>query len=142
MTNPEEKSFADRAAEEIDALHRVLQAWFRAEGESDPKVVLDRFDERFRMVGASGNVIDYAQFAAGLPKLRGSRPTLVLEISDVEVLDAQEDKALVVYRERQHQDTGSTERWSSALLIKRADRPTPVHVHVQETFSSASSERR
>ena len=78
-------SFADRAAEEIDALHRLLQAWFRAEGEADPAPILARFDEAYSMTGAAGGVVSYAQLAAGLPTMRGSRPTLVMEISDVVV---------------------------------------------------------
>lgn len=130
-----DKPFAERAAGEIDALHRLLQAWFRAEGEPDPAPIIAHFDERYRMVGAAGNVVTYEQTVANLPKIRGARPTLIMEISDVVVHHLEGASALVTYRERQREDSGSTERWSAALLIDRADRPTPVWLHLQETFS-------
>ena len=65
--------FAERAAAEIDALHRLLQAWFRGEGGDDPAPVLQRFDEGFLMVTPAGRLLPFAAFAAGFPALRGTR---------------------------------------------------------------------
>ncbi|MCK8785943.1 nuclear transport factor 2 family protein [Roseomonas sp. NAR14] len=127
-------SFPARAAAEIDALHRLLQAWFRAEGEADPAPILAHFDEGYTMVTPLGTRTGYAPFREALPGLRGSRPTLVMEIFDVVVQHAGADSALVTYRERQTQDSGSNERLSTALLLHRPDRPTPVWRHLQETW--------
>ena len=127
-------TFADNAAREIDALHRLLQAWFRAEGSNDPAPILARFDEGYSMLNPAGKLITYQQFREGLPGLRGTRPTLIMEISDVVVRHVGDSAALVTYRERQTQDSGVNNRVSTALLLDRADRPTPVWRHLQETW--------
>ncbi|MCA1452745.1 DUF4440 domain-containing protein [Bradyrhizobium sp. BRP22] len=127
-------TFADNAAREIDALHRLLQAWFRAEGSDDPAAILNRFDEGFNMVNPAGKLVTYQQFADGLPGMRGSRPTLIMEIGEVMVRHVSDKAALVTYRERQIQDTGTNDRVSTALLLNRSDRPTPVWRHLQETW--------
>jgi hypothetical protein len=127
-------AFADNAAREIDGLHRLLQAWFRGEGSDDPAAILTRFDEGFNMVNPAGKLVTYAQFSSGLPAMRGSRSTLIMEISDVVVRHVSETAALVTYQERQIQDTGTNVRLSTAFLLNRADRPTPVWRHLQETW--------
>jgi hypothetical protein len=127
-------TFTDQAAREIDALHRLLQAWFRAEGSADPAPILARFDEGFNMVSPAGKLVTYQQFSAGLPTTRGSRPTLIMEISEVVVRHISENAALVTYQERQIQDSGTNMRVSTALLLNRADRPTPIWRHLQETW--------
>lgn len=127
-------SFADKAAAEIDDLHRLLQAWFRAEGSADPGPVLAHFDEAFIMVTTAGKILPFEQFAAAFPGMRGTRPSLVMQISDVVVRHQGEGFALLTYRERQIQDSGTTDRLSTALLLERPDRPTPVWRHLQETM--------
>lgn len=127
-------SFAERAAAEIDDLHRVLQAWFRAGGPDDADAVMARFDEDYRMVGAAGGVVTFEKMRAALPTMRGSRPTLVMEIDEVEIRHLAGDCAVITYREVQTQDSGVTTRWSTAVLLDRADRPTPVWKALQETF--------
>jgi len=129
-------TFADNAAREIDALHRLLQAWFRAEGGDDPAPILAHFDEGYTMVTPAGAPTGYRQFRAALPGLRGTRPTLIMEISDVVVRHVTDTTALVTYHERQIQDSGTTNRVSTALLLNRPDRPTPVWRHLQETWVS------
>ncbi|MFD2236581.1 DUF4440 domain-containing protein [Aureimonas populi] len=125
--------FAERALAEIDGLHRVLQAWFRGEGGDDAAKVMERFDEAFHMVGAAGNLLSHEGMAAALPRMRGSRPTLVMEIEDVTLRALSQAGALITYREVQRQDSGTTQRWSTALLVDRPDRPTPVWALLQET---------
>ncbi len=127
-------SFKEAVAAEADALHVLLQAWFRAEGTTDPAPILARFDEGFTMVTPAGKIISYEQFAGGLPNSRGTRPTLIMQISNVAIRYLGETSALVTYQERQIQDSGTTDRVSTALLLKRPDRPTPVWRHLQETF--------
>lgn len=127
-------SFAAQAAAEVDGLHRLLQAWFRAEGDTDPAPVLAHFDEAFVMVTPAGKIITFDQFAAAFPGLRGTRPGLVMRISDVVVRHLDGQSVLLTYRERQIQDTLITDRISTAALLARPDRPTPVWRHLQETM--------
>lgn len=129
-----QENFAARAAREIVDLHVVLQAWFRAEGSDDVAAVLDRFDEGFVMVTPAGKILPFEQFAAAFPGMRGTRPNLVMQISDVVVRHQGEGYALLTYRERQTQDSGTTDRISTVLLLERLDRPNPVWRHLQETM--------
>lgn len=126
--------FTATASVEIDGLHRLLQAWFRGEGDADPAPILAHFDEAFTMVTPAGKLITYEQFSSGLPGMRGLQPTLVLDISEVVVRHASEDAAIVTYQERQVQDSGTTNRISTALLVRHPDRPTPVWRHLHESW--------
>jgi hypothetical protein len=126
--------FADRAAAEIDGLHRLLQAWFRGEGGDDPAPVLQRFDEGFLMITPAGRLLPFAAFAAGFPALRGTRPGLVMEITEVAVRHESAGSALVTYRERQVTPGAANDRASTALLLDRRDRAVPVWRHLSETM--------
>ena len=86
------------------------------------------------MMSPAGKIISYQQFSGGLPGMRGSRPTLIMEISDVVVRHVGDNAALVTYQEKQTQDSGVNNRVCTALLLNRADRPTPVWRHLQETW--------
>ena len=57
-----------------------------------------------------------------------------MEITDVIVRHHDAGSALVTYRERQVQGELATDRLSTVLLLDRADRPTPVWRHLQETM--------
>ena len=133
---PDNTPFATQAAAEIDGLHRLLQAWFRGESGPDPAPVFAHFDEQFVMVTPAGKALTFAQFAAAFPGLRGSRPSLVMEVSDVVIRFVDGRSALVTYSERQIQDSGTTDRTSTALLLSRPGRPTPVWRHLQETMQA------
>ena len=126
--------FADRAAAEIDALHRLLQAWFRGEGRDDPAPILQHFDDGFLMVTPAGRLLPFAAFAAALPAMRGTRPGLVMEITEVAVRYEAAGSALVTYRERQVTPGTANDRASTALLLDRPGRAVPVWRHLSETM--------
>ena len=127
-------SFPNRALAEIDGLHRVLQAWFRAEGEQDPAVVQAHFDSNYTMVGAAGTLIDLEAFRRALPTLWGSRPDLVMEISDEKVVHAGPGFALLTYNECQHANGSSNNRFSTVLMLDRGEDEVPAWRHLQETM--------
>ena len=135
MTSDTGSSFVDRAAAEIDGLHRLLQAWFRAEGSEDPAAVFAHFDPSFTMITPAGGLITFAQFSSGFPAARGTRPTLIMEISDVSVGYYDEKSALVTYQERQIQADGTTDRRSTALLLNDGT-ALPKWRHLQETWKA------
>ena len=60
--------------------------------------ILARFDEAYSMLSPTGKLITYQQFREGLPSLRGTRPTLIMEISDVVVRHLSDGAALVTYQ--------------------------------------------
>lgn len=134
----DQSSFERRAQAEVLDLHRVLQAWFRGEGDMNPDLVLSHFDARFRMVGAAGTVVGRADLAAGLPKMWSSRPSLVMEIDDLAIHSTEGSVAMVVYREIQRQTGDLNRRWASALLLDRGADATPAWLTLQETWCAAS----
>lgn len=122
-------TFPTQAIAEIDALHRLLQAWFRAEADPDPTPILARFDPAFTMLTPTGMTLPYARFAAGLPALRGTRPGLVMEITEVELRHQTPATALLTYRERQSHGTTTNDRASTVLLLAGPNHPTWRHLH-------------
>ncbi len=136
MPIADQTSFEARAAAAIDALHRVLQNWFNAQGPDDPAIVLAHFDPAFTMMTPAGGQVAFAAFAAGLPTMRGSRPGLVMVISDVAVRYADDRAALVTYQERQSQGEAVTDRVSTALLLNAHPSGVPQWRHLQETWKT------
>ncbi|NVN11666.1 hypothetical protein [Nguyenibacter vanlangensis] len=120
--------------DEIVALHHLLQAWFRAEGDDDSGPILARFDPGYTMIGAAGRVIRLDGFAKALPTFRGARPGLVMEIHDVQVCHRFDGGVLALYREVQSQGDTRNARWSSVLFVTGSDGKTLLWKHLQETF--------
>ena len=125
-------SFADLALAEIDGLHRVLQRWFRAEGEQDAGAVLAHFDPGYTMVTTAGKRLALADFRSGLSGFWGSRPGLLMEITDETLLHTGPGAALMTYNERQTLDGHVTNRLSTVFMLESAG--MPVWRHLQETM--------
>lgn len=132
MTSP--SSFTARAIAEIDGLHRVLQAWFRAEGTKDPGLVLEHFDEGYTMVTTAGKLLTLPVFHDALPTFWGSRPELTMEITNETVIHEAPGLAVLTYNERQRLNGAVTDRYSTVLLLDRGAGKVPAWRHLQETM--------
>ncbi len=126
--------FATRALAEIDGLHRVLQRWFRAEGEQDPAAVLEHFDPDYTMVTTAGKLLTLGAFRAALPGFWGSRPGLVMEITEETLVHAGPGFAAMTYNERQHLGGSATDRFSTVLMLDRGEGGVPAWRHLHETM--------
>ncbi|BCM81665.1 DUF4440 domain-containing protein [Methylobacterium indicum] len=126
-------SFTDRALAEIDGLHRVLQRWFRAEGERDVGLVLEHFDPGYTMITTAGTLLTLDAFRAALPGFWGSRPGLVMEIGRETVVHSGPGFAVLTYTERQHLNGTVTDRFSTVLMLDRGE-AGPAWRHLQETM--------
>jgi len=129
-------TFETRVRDEIVALHDLLQAWFRGTGTDAPDAILARFDAGYTMIGAAGRLIRLPDFAALLPKLRGSRRDLVMEIHDVRICHVFNGGVQALYREVQTTGDTSNARWSSVLFVVDAGGAL-LWKHLQETFLPA-----
>ena len=127
-------SFAHHALAEIDGLHRVLQRWFRAEGEQDPGQALEHFDRAYTMVTTAGKLLTFDAFRRALPGFWGSRPGLVMEITKETLVHAGPGFALMTYNERQHLNGSFTDRFSTVLMLDRGEGAPPAWRHLQETM--------
>lgn len=125
-------SFDHHALAEIDGLHRVLQRWFRAEGERDAATVLAHFDPGYTMVTPAGKVLTLDMFRTALPGFWGSRPGLVMQISGETLVHAGPGFALMTYVERQTLAGTTTDRFSTVLMLDAGG--TPVWRHLHETM--------
>ena len=125
--------FTGRALAEIDGLHRVLQRWFRAEGTQDLASVLGHFDSGYTMVAASGTLLTLDAFRAALPGFWGSRPGLVMAITNEAVVHAGPGFAVLTYNERQHLNGTHNDRFSTVLMLDRGE-AGPAWRHLQETM--------
>lgn len=128
------KTALEAASFEVLELHRLLQDWFGGVGPETPEEILSHMAPGYLMVGAAGRVVTREDFATVLPKLRGSRPGLVMEIHDVRVCETFYGGMLAFYREIQTQGDAKTERWSSVLFLKAPDGRALLWKHLQETF--------
>ena len=126
--------FGERALAEIDGLHRVLQRWFRAEGERDPALVLDHFDAGYTMVTATGKLLTLDDMRGALAVFWGSRPGLVMEIANETLVHAGAGFAVMTYNERQHRDGAFNDRFSTVLMLDRGGAALPAWRHLQETM--------
>lgn len=122
-------SFTNRALAEIDGLHRVLQAWFRAEGAQDMALVLSHFNPGYTMITPSGKLIALSAFKAGLPTLWGSRPGLVMEIINETLVHGGPGFALMTYNERQHLNGA----FNDVLMLDHGE-GVPAWRHLHETM--------
>ena len=102
-------------------------------GRRTRPLVLAHFDAGYTMVGAAGSLIDLEAFRRALPTLWGSRPDLVMEISEEKVVHAGPGFALLTYNERQHANGSSNNRFSTALMLDRGEDAVPAWRHLQET---------
>jgi hypothetical protein len=132
MTPP--SSFATRAIAEIAWLHHVLQAWFRAEGAKDARLVLEHFDDDYTMVTTAGKLLTLSVFRDALPTFWGSRPGLVMEITNETIIHEAHGVAMLTYNERQHLNGAVTDRYSTVLLLDRGTGTVPAWRHLQETM--------
>lgn len=127
-------AFTDRALAEIDGLHRVLQAWFRAEGAQDGGLVLSHFDPGYTMITPTGKLLTLDVFQAALPTMWGSRQGLVMEITHEQLVHGGPGFAVMTYNERQHLNGTVTDRFSTVLMLDRGDGAGPAWRHLQETM--------
>ncbi|MFI6313869.1 hypothetical protein ACIBEK_27525 [Nocardia fusca] len=108
------------ARSEVERVHSLLATWL---GTTASPQVLDGFaaaqHDEFSMVTVAGAVVRKTELLAGLHRARNSRPGLVIEVSDVEIVCASADLTVVRFVE-EHRDGGTSEyRRTTAVL--RAD---------------------
>ena len=69
-----------------------------------------------------------------MPALRGSRPGLVMSISGETLRHGGPGFALLTYQERQAQGGTVTDRFSTVLMLDRAETAGPAWRHLHETM--------
>jgi hypothetical protein len=75
-------------------------------------------------------------FRGSLPNFWGSRPGLVMEISNETLVYAASDIAVMTYNERQHLNGTFTDRFGTVVMLDRGEAAFPAWRHLQETMIS------
>lgn len=108
------------ARSEVERVHSLLATWL---GTTASPQVLDEFaaaqHDEFSMVTVAGEVVRKTELLAGLHRARTSRPGLVIEVSDVEIVCASDDLTVVRFVE-EHRD-GDTSEYRRTTAVLRAD---------------------
>jgi hypothetical protein len=137
------RGIAERASEEVYALHAFFAAWFRgiADAPADFVVCEAALAPDFRMVDPDGGVHDRAAVLGRLRAARGSAPAdFSIDILEPRAVWASADAALLEYVERQYRDGRMSSRRSTALFTADATAPRQVvWRHLQETWTGATS---
>jgi hypothetical protein len=105
------------AVTEVERVHSLLATWL---GTPASPQVLDGFaaaqHDEFSMVTVAGAVLRKAELLSGLHRARNSRPGLVIDVFDIEILCTAADTTVVRFVE-QHRDGDDTEyRRTTAVL--------------------------
>ncbi len=128
---------ADCIQEVVD-LHTFFQAWLRGELlDRDP--VFNRFIQAtapdFMLISPTGQAAGLTETADWIRRAHGTRPGVRLWTDEHVARFADDQVALLTYREWQTRDNVTTLRISSALLRRKLDAPNRVvWLHVHETW--------
>lgn len=99
-------------------MHADLAEWLGTEGGAE---ALGRFvgqlDPEFSMVTLEGELVGREQLVAGLDGAGNAAAGLGIEIADIEVLQRSAGGVVVRFREIHRVGDGSSERWTTAVLV-------------------------
>lgn len=128
---------ADRSIAEVIELHAFFQAWLRGDLPANQEV-FQRFTAAtapdFIMIAPDGSVTDLHNTASWIYAAHGKRPGVLLWTDEHVVRHADEQTALVTYREWQTLANVTKGRISSALFRREPTAPLGVvWLHVHET---------
>ncbi|MGY4719856.1 nuclear transport factor 2 family protein [Naumannella cuiyingiana] len=96
-----------RARDLLIEHHRLLQAWLTRADRTSLEAFLAAHSPDFRLQTLDGRELELAGLAAELDRAGGVAPELMIEISEVEVLDDAEASLRVLFLER-HRTPGSS----------------------------------
>lgn len=109
------------AEHEIHLLHDKLQAWFRADVDTDAlEDLMAHFSADFSMVGIAGRRMDRKAVQALFEGGHGARRGLLISIEAVQVVDAPSPLAVLRYREG-HSVDGGAPAWRESLAVLRQE---------------------
>lgn len=109
------------AEHEIHLLHDKLQAWFRADVDTDAlEDLMAHFSADFSMVGIAGRRMDRKAVQALFEGGHGARRGLLISIEAVQVVDVPSPLAVLRYREG-HSVDGGAPAWRESLAVLRQE---------------------
>ena len=123
---------------EVVELHAFFQAWLRGE-LPDHDHVFARFlgatAPEFALISPDGQTAGLAETADWIRRAHGARPGVLLWTDEHAAPFADDEAALITYREGQTRDSMTTLRICSALFRRKPDAPNRVvWLHVHETW--------
>ncbi|MFK8328767.1 DUF4440 domain-containing protein [Pseudomonas sp. BJa5] len=113
----------NRCFDEILDVHALIQHWLAGEATTEQlSDLLAHFSPHFSMIGLNGQRLDHAGLQQLFLRAHGTRPHLVIQIDEPQLISLSQHLSLVSYRERQHDALGQhSVRRSTAVFESLAD---------------------
>lgn len=136
-------SLAEKASEEVRALHAFFVAWFRGANPSADFATCEAvLAPDFRMVTPDGGIHDRRAVIERLRAARGSAPSdFTIDIVQLCVVWKSDDAVLLEFVEQQYRDGRTTSRHSTGLFTHEPAAPRGVAWrHLHETWMLSAEE--
>lgn len=131
------------ALPEVERVHSLLATWL---GTPASPQILDGFaaahHDDFSMVTAAGAVLRKTELLASLHRARHSRPGLVIEVSDIEIICATAETTVVRFVEQHHDGRDTDYRRTTAVLRADPEQNRYRWLTVHETTVTAAEVER
>ncbi|EMH4161363.1 DUF4440 domain-containing protein [Pluralibacter gergoviae] len=124
--------------EEVLDVHLLIRRWFSEPGcpQAIYNELIARFSDDFAMVSPGGLTLDYSRLETLFLSLRGAKPGLDIDISQMRIVAEHPGGATVTYAERQTLSGGdATLRYSVAVFAKAPGERIIWH-YLQETLAA------
>ncbi len=124
-------TFADLCLHEVMESHVLIEQWFghASSPESTLTDLLGRFAPSFSLIAPTGTRMDEGALPTLFGRLHGCRPGLRILIDELTLIHADDQSALVSFRESQEWDTGNSQRRSTALFLLNGTQAKWQHLH-------------
>jgi hypothetical protein len=124
----------NRCFDEILDVHMLIQHWLA--GQAAPEQLGDllaHFSPDFSMIGLSGQRLDHAGLQRVFHAAHGTRPDLLIQIDEPQLIRHGQYLSLVSYRERQIDAQGRHSVRRSTAVFEHLDNGDLRWLHLHET---------
>jgi len=126
------------AIDEVVALHRFFEAWFRGDLPTTDAAFArldEALDPEFEMVGPGGTVTGRAPLLDGLRAMHGAHPAMSIRVERARISTSTPDVVILRYEEWQTRQGETRGRLSTVVFRDDADAPHGlVWVHLHEVW--------
>ncbi|MDO8041502.1 DUF4440 domain-containing protein [Janthinobacterium sp. SUN137] len=124
--------------DDVLSTHVLIREWLSGESTAPEHCadLLARFSPGFTMVSPGGKQLDHAGLTAFFQGAGGSRPGLIMRISDLALIQDNAAGASVTYREHQSLPGGENTERLSTVVYEKTPAGTLLWRHLHETWTA------
>lgn len=110
-------NFSAIAQQSVFTLHDFIKEVFHQENSTSLAPLANSFADDFSMVTLTGKQLHRQQVIDFFSEQQGKRPSLLIEICNVQVLSQDMQHVWLCYQENQSSTEGDTQRLSTACIV-------------------------